>query len=136
MSWDIIADRDIAYNYLRQHVPILRTEGQRGICNLHHGKIVAAVCYDDYSGHNVWMHVAAEPGRRWMTRWFLHEAFKFPFVTMGVSRITGWVEVDNSDAVRFNEHLGFTREATLRGAGSSGQDVILYVMHREDCRYA
>jgi RimJ/RimL family protein N-acetyltransferase len=38
-------------------------------------------------------------------------------------------------ARRLDEHLGFTHEATLRGAAPDGGDVLLYVMRREDCRF-
>ena len=59
----------------------------------------------------------------------------YPFITLGCERMTGGVEVDNMAARRVDEHLGFKQEAILRGAGQYGQDVILYVMHREDCRH-
>ena len=133
---NVVADRDLSYGFVAQKLGIGRTDQQRGLVLTRDDQPIAAVVYDEYNGSNVFMHVAAEPGRRWLNRWFLHEAFKYPFVTLGVSRITGWVEANNVDARRFNEHLGFKQEAVLKHAGSDGQDVILYVMFREDCRYA
>lgn len=100
-----------------------------------HGEIVAAVIYEGLNARNVWMHVAAVPGKRWLTRMFLRAAFKYPFVICKVARVSGYVDDTNLDARRFNEHLGFKEEARLRGAANDGGDVILYVMYREDCRY-
>lgn len=136
MTYEISPDRDTAFNFVTAQLGCGRTENQRGLSLSKDGEVIAAIVYDEFNGSNVFMHVAATPGRRWMTRAFLHNAFLYPFVQMGANRITGWVEADNLDARRFDEHLGFRPEAVLKGAGSKGQDVILYVMHREDCRYA
>ncbi|NVN99288.1 MAG: GNAT family N-acetyltransferase [Geobacteraceae bacterium] len=99
------------------------------------GKLVAGVIYEGFNGFNVWMHVAAEPGRHWLTRDFLGAAFLYPFVQLNCNRVSGYVEAWNEDAKRFDEHLGFKQEAILKGAASDGGDVILYVMPREGCRY-
>ncbi len=136
MTYEISPDRDIAFNFVNAQLGCGRTANQRGLSLIKDGEVIAGIVYDEFNGSNVFMHVAATPGRRWMTRAFLHNAFLYPFVQMGANRITGWVEADNLDARRFDEHLGFRPEAVLKGAGSKGQDVILYVMHREDCRYA
>lgn len=132
----VVADRDAAYAFVNAATPISRTAEQRGLIQVRDSETIAAVVYDDYNGSNIFMHVAATPGRRWMTRWFLHETFKYPFITLGCDRITGWVSSDNAEAIRFDEHLGFKREAVLHKAGPARQDVFLYVMFREDCRYA
>ena len=101
----------------------------------HDGKrIVAGVAYTDYNGANLAMHVVAVPGRRWLTREFLHKCFHYPFRQLGVKRVTGLVGSGNMQARRFNEHLGFTLETTLRGAHPSG-DMLVYVLWRENCRW-
>ena len=99
------------------------------------GVLVAAVVYEGFNGANVWMHVAAQPGSRWMTREYLRYCFAYPFNEMGVKRISGYVSASNAQARRLDEHLGFKPEAVLHGAAPDGGDVILYAMWREDCRY-
>ena len=99
------------------------------------GDLVAGVIYEGYNGHNVWMHVAAEPGKQWLRREYLQYCFSYPFDEIGVSRVSGYVAASNHDAMKFDEHLGFQREAVLKGAASDGGDIIIYVMRREDCRY-
>jgi hypothetical protein len=49
--------------------------------------------------------------------------------------VSGWVLDTNKEAQRLNEHLGFEKEAVLKGAGPGGVDVIIYVMWREGCRH-
>lgn len=99
------------------------------------GQLVAGVVYEGFNGANIWMHLAAEPGSRWMTRDYLRYCFQYPFNEMGVQRISGYVSASNAQAIRLNEHLGYQREAVLKGAAPDGGDVILYVMRRDDCRF-
>ena len=111
-------------------------EGMKGIGLKRDGEFIAGVLYEGFNGHNVWMHVAAVPTKRWMTKQYLRACFMYPFVTLGVDRVSGYVEAKNLVARSFDEHLGFKQEAVLRGAASDGGDVILYAMWRRECKYA
>lgn len=97
-------------------------------------EILAGVWFEGFNGKNVNMHVAAVPGKRWMTRTYLWLVFHYAFEQLGAARITGLVDESNLAARRFDEHIGFTLEARLRNA-SHGGDLLVYVMHREDCRW-
>ena len=91
------------------------------------------VVYEGYNGSNVWMHVAVAPGVVPL-RQFVRHVFAYPFDDLGVRRITGWVSASNMAARRLNEHLGFRLEAMLSEAEEGGDDALVYVMRREDCR--
>ncbi|WP_406626096.1 GNAT family N-acetyltransferase [Acidovorax sp. SDU_ACID1] len=99
------------------------------------GALVAGVAYEGFNGHNMWIHVAAVPGARWLVREYLRACFAYPFLVCGVRRLSGYVNESNALARRFNEHLGFHEEARLRGAAPDGGDVILMVMWKEECRH-
>lgn len=114
---------------------LCRSENMRGIGLRRDGKLVAATLYEGFNGRNVWMHVAAEAGARWLVRDYLKACFAYPFLVCGCDRVSGYVNDSNAAAKRFDEHLGFTPEARLRGAAPDGGDVILYVMWKKDCRY-
>lgn len=131
----VVADKDRAFEFVNSLAPINRTEHQRGLCQVQDGEVIGAVVYDEFNGTNILMHCAGI-GRRWLSKWFLHEAFKYPFVELGCHRITLWINSANTDSIRFAEHLGFQREAVLQQAGPGRQDVFLYVMFRKNCRYA
>lgn len=132
----LVYDTDAVFQFVRERVPGLgRSEGMRAIGWSRGGVLVAGVVYEGFNGFNCWMHVAARPGGRWLRREYLQACFAYPFLVCGLRRVSGYVEARNADARRFDEHLGFTEEARLRGAASDGGDVILYVMRREDCRH-
>lgn len=135
VTWRISPDARLAQAVYASITPHVYSDQTKGITLIKNDVPQAAVLYNEFNGVNIFMHVAAFPGRRWMTRDFLHEAFKHPFITLGAHRITGWVESDNKDAIRFDEHLGFRKEAVLKNAGAEGQDVFLYVMTRDECRF-
>lgn len=95
---------------------------------------IAVVYFDNYNEANVNMHIAAEPGKRWLTREFLWYCFFYPFEQLKVKRITGLVASNNAAARKFDEHIGFTLEATLKDAHPGG-DLLVYCMRREQCRW-
>ena len=135
MTTRIISDPARVYHFVSQHMPLNVVAGMKGLGLERDGELVAGVVYEGYNRYNVWMHVAAIPGRRWLNREFLRYCFQYPFDELGCRRVSGYVEASNEAARRFDEHLGFKQEAVLRGAAADGGDVILYVMRREGCRF-
>ena len=135
MTIEIIANAPKVFAFVRKYTPVNWVVGTQALGLMRDGQLVAGVLYEGFNGHNVWMHVGAEPGGRWMTRMYLKTCFYYPFVTLGCSRVSGYVEAWNMQARRFDEHLGFKQEAVLKGAASDGGDVILYAMRREECKY-
>ncbi len=111
------------------------SEGMRAIGLRREGVLVAGVAYEGFNGRNLWVHLAGEPGARWMTRDFLRAGFAYPFLVCGCERISGYVNESNAAARRLNEHLGWKPEARLHGAAPDGGDVILYAMWKKECRY-
>lgn len=99
------------------------------------GDLLAVVVYNLWSGADIAMHVAAMPGRRWMTRAFLRAVFRYPFVQLGCRRVTGYVPASNADALRFDRHLGFVEEGRMREALPTGEDVLVLGMLRRECRW-
>lgn len=99
-----------------------------------YGNLIAGVLFDNYNGASIQMHVAAEPGARWMTREYLHCCFAYPFRQLAVRKIVGLVSCTNLPARRFDEHLGFHLEATLTDAHPDG-DLLVYTMTKQQCRW-
>ena len=112
-----------------------RCEGMRAIGLRKGGELVAASIFEGFNGTNIWVHLAAVPGARWMTRDYLRGCFAYPFLVCGVQRLSGYVDAGNTAARRLNEHFGYRIEATLAGAAPDGGDVLIYVMRRQDCRF-
>lgn len=135
MTKRIISDPARVFAFCKERMPVSMVAGMKGLGLEEDGELIAGVLYEGYNRHNVWAHVAAEPGKSWLNRDYLRYCFYYPFEELGCTRISGYVEASNAQARRFDEHLGFRQEAVLEGAASDGGDVILYVMRREDCRY-
>lgn len=98
------------------------------------GELIAGVLFDKFNGRSVCMHVAAEPGARWMTRQYLWMCFDYPFNQMRVRKILGLVDSTNHQARKFDEHLGFIPECSIKDAGKYG-DLLIYSMTRLQCRF-
>lgn len=132
----LVYDFDPIFEFMRARIPGLRrSDDMVAIGWAEDGGIQAGVLYEGFNGRNIWAHVAAVPGKRWLRRQFLRAGFAYPFLVCKAERVTGYVEESNAAARRFDEHLGFREEARLRGAAHDGSDIILYVMRREDCRH-
>ena len=134
--YDFEFDIDKVLPFTKTLIPGLHTtDDMRGIGLTRDGQLIAAAVYEGFNGHNIWAHLCGVPGARWMTKDFLKAGFAYPFLVCKVQRISGYVNASNLEARRLNEHFGYKVEATLRGAGYDGGDVLIYVMRREDCRY-
>lgn len=104
-----------------------------GLAN-HLGGLIAGVIYENYNGLDIRMHVATE-GKRWLTRHFLGEVFRYPFIQLGCRRVTGLVPASNAKAIEFDEHLGFIYEGCIRRMLPNGEDLLIYGMLKEECRW-
>lgn len=99
------------------------------------GELVAGVLFEQHNGPNVFMAVASDGSRHWMTPAYLAACFRYPFLQLKTHRVSGLVRMDNADAQRFDEAIGFVREGIVRRGAADGTDLILYGMLREDCRF-
>jgi len=97
------------------------------------GELIAGVLYDHYNGASMAMHVAAE-GKQWLNREYLWFCFYYPFEQVKVKKVIGIVPSTNTQALRFDKHLGFREEARIVGAAPGG-DLVFLTMTRDECRY-
>lgn len=135
MATRIVGDTMGVLAFVKEHVKVPASEGMAGIGLLRDGQLIAGTLYEGFNGTTVWCHIAAIPGRRWMTREYLRHIFEYPFEQLCVESIMVWVESTNKDSLRFCTNLGFSEEAVLRGAGANGVDVHLLRMWRNECRF-
>lgn len=136
MRYELTFDLELVLPFMHSRIPgFAESRGMQVIGLRRDGELVAGSVYEGFNGHNCWVHLAAVPGGHWLNRMFLRAAFRYVFVQLGCSRLSGYVNASNMEARRFDEHIGFKEEARLKGAASDGGDVILYVMWQGDCRY-
>lgn len=94
----------------------------------------AVVLYDNFSACDCGIHIASDGTRKWMSRQFLYATFAHPFIQWGLRRVTGLVASRNTDALRFDKHIGFEVEGVVRHA-LPDDDIIMLGMLRENCRW-
>lgn len=99
------------------------------------GKLAAVVVFDGFSDVDCNIHIASDGSRYWMSRELLVHTFGYVFIQCRLRRITGMVDADNRDALRFDEHLGFQREGYHPEAGTDGRDMISLGLLRRNCRF-
>lgn len=98
------------------------------------GHMRAVTVFDTFGESDCNIHIASDGSRRWCSREYLLHSFAFPFIQLKLARVTGFVPSKNSDALRFDLHLGFQREGLMRNA-FRGDDLIILGMLREECRW-
>ena len=97
------------------------------------GELVAGVLYDHFNGASIAMHIAGV-GKNWLNRDYLFACFYYPFEHLKVKKVIGLVDSSNIDARRFDEHIGFKIEATIKDAAPHG-DLLIYSMTAAECRF-
>lgn len=133
----IVIDDPVRFgDWAKTRIPYVTNwgDGHRVIGLERDGNIQAACIYNCYSGADIAIHIAAVPGRRWLTRSYICACFAYPFLQLGVRRLTGYVPSKNTDALRLDLHLGFTQEGVMRHA-LWDDDIIVLGMLKEECRF-
>ena len=96
--------------------------------------IIAGALFSDYNQASMQVHLAAEPGARWMTKAYLGFSFQYAFNQAKVKKLLGFVGGQNKAAQRFDEHIGFKLETVIEDAHPDGH-LIIYSMTRDQCRW-
>lgn len=135
MKWVTTAHQEILGQWAARKMKYVQTWGDfQAIGLIDETQILAVVIYNEFYGNGCAIHIAAVPGKRWMTRELLRAAFEYPFVQLGYKRLTGYVPAKNFAAQRLDEHLGFKREGLLREF-LYDDDVIVYGLLKRECRF-
>lgn len=78
------------------------------------------VVLSNFSARNIDMHTASSGDGIWATSraavTMFNAIFQYAFDHLRATRVTGLVKSTNTDAIRFDEHLGFVHEGTMRQA--------------------
>ena len=106
-------------------------EGSEGIGLERDGKLVAGVCYDNFTGRSIMAHIVVE-GR--LTPYYLYAIFHYPFEHLGLDKVICPIVQSNKESIRLCSKMGFERETTLSDAHPDG-DIYLYSLKRSKCRF-
>lgn len=98
------------------------------------GELTGVVVFDTFSSGDCHMHVASDGTGNWLSKELLAAAFAYPFIQLGVRRVTSPIAASNVRALAFNEHLGFRREG-LHPHGAADGDLVTLGLLRTNCRF-
>lgn len=97
------------------------------------GQLTSGVVFNNFNETNATCHIAvSKPNKLFLE--LLDHAFLYAFKTCGLRRLTGFVEADNSKALKLDNHIGFIEEGVMKEAGSKGQDMIMLVLWPQNYR--
>ena len=98
-------------------------------------RIIATVVYTDYQpGISIEMSIATVD-KTWATRHNIKAFFSYPFIDLGVKRVTTLCSANERDIIMFNKRLGFKPEGYHRKAHHDGSDAVSFGMLKEECRW-
>lgn len=97
------------------------------------GKMLGAVAFNGFLGATCCMHVAGDGN--WLSRRLLNAVFDYAFNRCKMECVIGPVAANNSRALAFDHHVGFTMIHTIVNGWEPGVDLVVMQMLRKDCRW-
>jgi hypothetical protein len=97
-------------------------------------RLVAGMVWDNFTPWDCTCAVAGDGTRQWMSREFLFRSFAYPFLQLGLRRMTALIAEDNADSIRLCQHIGFTPEGRRR-EGRGDCDELVFGLLRRECRW-
>jgi hypothetical protein len=108
-------------------------EGSTGLVIRQGDKTKAVIVYNCFFDNATCSaHIASDSGKTWATRNILYGMFAYPFLQLGLRRVTLPIAAKNVSAQVLALKLGFKPEGFLRHARID-DDEIVYGMIREEC---
>lgn len=127
----------LVIEFVRARIKHLAEGGSFGPCAtvgvIRRGVLVGGVIWHNYRKHDIELTAAGEPG--WMLPQGVRQVFAYPFLQLGVARITTITGRKNKRARSTDERLGFRLEGVIRKGLDGREDAILYGMTRDECKW-
>lgn len=102
------------------------------IAILNHGAL-AVVVYNAQDEMNIGISIATS-SPKWCSKRVLKVIFGFPFIQLGLNRVTATINENNAKSISLVERLGFQKEGYLRQYYDNSGAVI-YGITKDECRW-
>lgn|GEM_PF-1261429 len=99
-------------------------------------KLIGAVVFDNYRpiAKSVCVSIALTD-KRALNRQKLRELFEYPFIKLSCNRLVCMIENCNTPSINLARQLGFVHEGTLRQASLNNNDILIFGMLRNECKW-
>lgn len=94
-------------------------------------KLIAGFAFENWTGKNVMVHQRHDATA---TKGFWKAVADYIFVTLNCDRMTASIGEKNVKSLKLTEHIGCKEEARLKGAGPQGEDLVLMVLWKDNCK--
>ncbi len=133
MFYPLVISRD--WHWIQPRIHCQVCADTKGIVSVNErGEYDAACVFDAWSPNSVQAHICIE--NPWVIRHgFLREIADYVFNDCGRGIIIGPVPGDNTEALKFDKHIGFTEVGRIKDGFDHGVDYVILEMRREDCRW-
>lgn len=98
------------------------------------GQPVGCIVYRHITDKNLEMMVALADRAHALTREFMYQMFRYPFVQLRLPHVTTIADEANTASIRLTLHAGFIIEGRMRRI-FNGRDGIIFGMCRDECRW-
>ena len=95
--------------------------------------ILGVVVYTNITRHNCDMAVASSTPR-FLSRRMLDVVFHYPFITLGLGRVSAIIDESNARSLSLCSRLGFVQEGTLRRWFGERSGIVMGLL-RDDCKW-
>lgn len=116
-------------DWLQAKVGMTLAEDAQFMGIIREGEIKAAAAFSHYTGCDIEMSVAGEPGSG--SKGFLKALFAYAFEQCGCVRCTVKTRASNARAIKLAKRLGFVQEGVQR-LGFGDEDAVLFGLLRND----
>lgn len=98
------------------------------------GQLSGVIVYDTFSSVDCNMSAASDGSTQWMSRELIRAMFAYPFIQLGLRRVTAIVASRNTQSLNYSLNMGFQVEGFCPHA-MEDDDVYILGMLREKCRF-
>lgn len=105
--------------------------GMTGIGYYVDDSLIAGACFERWTGKSVTVHQRVDKPA---PRGFWFACADYMFNHLNCTHCIGAVDSLNEKAIKINLKMGFEIKTTIKDAGSDGNDLLIMVMTKENCR--
>jgi len=96
--------------------------------------LMAVLVYNALDEGNCGISIATS-SPKWCTKSALKVIFGFPFIQLGLNRVTATIRESNEKSLSLVQRLGFIPEGEMKQYYENGESAMIYGMLKDDCRW-
>ncbi len=96
--------------------------------------LLAVVVYNTLDESNCGISIATS-SPKWCSKSVLRVIFGFPFIQLGLNRVTAFIRESNSKSISLVQRLGFMHEGEMKQYYENGESAMIYGLTKNESRW-